>query len=188
MSKFRVPFYIKLIDLYLKIPVLIDLAFVLLIIVGKSILINKGYIKEFDPQVLKSLTSDLLSVSISLAGFVLAALTIIVTFKDSVGTQKVNKDESKSSSTTINGKNLFFQSRHYFPTVKIFYRSSLILLLIFFLLSILKLLNDKVCENISENIVISCLILIVLTVLRSLYLLLLIIKLQTEDFNKSESV
>ena len=135
----------------------------------------KGHIEPFDLKILESLNSDLISVSISLAGFVLASLTIIVTFKDSINV-RVEKKRSE-----VNGQNLFFQSKHYFPTVRIFYRASLILLLVFFILSISKLLNEKINEYIFQNLVITCLLLIVLTVLRSLYLLLQIIKLQTQS-------
>ncbi|MAC95435.1 MAG: hypothetical protein CMC96_08030 [Flavobacteriales bacterium] len=168
MRKYKVPFYIKVLDVYLKVPILIDLIVTAAILWGVYLMQQKALLTIFDNAVMKSLNSDLISTSISLAGFVLAALTIIVTFKDSVN----SREDSNS------GRDLFFKSKAYYPTVKVFYRASLVLLFIFLTLSLCKITEGQYPAKVYNFIVIANLCLIVTTVLRSLYLLLKIIKLQ----------
>ena len=102
MRKYRVPFYIRLLDFYLKSPVLIDIILVSLLVFIISVLNNLNFIEPLNNNLIKSLNSDLISISITLAGFVLAALTIIVTFKDSSGVTE------KDDQNPINGRALFF--------------------------------------------------------------------------------
>lgn len=169
MSTYRVPFSVKIMDFYLKSAIIIDF-----LIVG-SIISILAYIRPclgiplLDKDMVDSLGSDLIATSVSLAGFVLASLTIIVTFKDSVS--------SKEKAST--GIDLFFKSKHYLPTVKIFYKASLILLVTFLILCVTKVTKGTVPYLIREYIIIGSLILVTTTIFRSLYLLLQIIKLQT---------
>lgn len=181
----KVPWYIKLIDFYLRRPVLYDLVLVIVILLLINILQSYSLLFPFDCKIMKSLNSDLISTSISLAGFVLASLTIIVTFKDSVNSRfNIEQIANTKKNQKDNGRDLFFQSKHYFPTVKVFFSASLILLLLFFLLSVIKVSAELISPNIYALLIIGGLVIIVTTVLRSLYLLLQIIKLQNQD-NKS---
>lgn len=179
----KIPIHIVTINWYLKRPVICDSVFTVVILFALLFLQHKGIISTFDYEIIKSLNSDLISTSISLAGFILASLTIIVTFKDSVTSRNIDVSDNKKNQ---NGRDLFFLSKHYYPTVKIFYRASLILLLIFFLLAIIKLINDNLNRELFSIIVVGSLIIIVTTVLRSLYLLLQIIKLQNQEINKTD--
>ena len=80
----------KLLDKYIKHPLLYDLIIVSLFILGKHILSSKNIISITIPiDTLKSIVSDIISTTISLAGFILASLTIIVTFKDNINHKEI---------------------------------------------------------------------------------------------------
>ncbi len=184
MTKYnKIPFHIKVINWYLKRPIICDTVFTIVLLFALLVLQKKGLVSTFDCEIIKSLNSDLISTSISLAGFILASLTIIVTFKDSVTSRNIDIQDSKKNQ---NGRDLFFLSKHYYPTVNIFYRASLILLLIFFLLAIVKVINNNLDNEIYSLIIIGSLIIIVTTVFRNLYLLLQIIKLQNQEVKKTD--
>lgn len=171
MSNFKVPFFIKVTDCYLKRPLTVDLIFTILFLGGLYYITDVKCLSLIDDEILKSLNSDLIATSISLAGFVLASLTIIVTFKDSVNGKQ----------TIGNGRDLFFKSKHYYPTVRIFYQASVILLFLFLFLSVSKIYKGAFMLEARRIVTIGSLILVTTTIFRSLYLLLQIIKLQVKD-------
>ena len=170
MTKFKAPSCLKSIDLYLKIPILFDMFFTCTLVSVFLILQREKVIIQLNQDIIKSLYSDLITTSITLAGFVLASLTIIVTFKDTISGNNKN----------LNGRYLFFKSEHYLPTVKIFFRSSIVLLFIFLLLSITKIINNCIPVELSNFIILGTLLMISMTILRSLLLLLQIIKIQNQ--------
>lgn len=102
----------KILDKYIKYPLLYDLIIVSIFILVKHILSNKNIISINIPlETLKSVVSDIISTTISLAGFILASLTIIVTFKDNINHKEIyNKIEAKIDLT---GMELLFTSKHY---------------------------------------------------------------------------
>ena len=123
-------------------------------------------------NVLKEISTDLISVTISLAGFILAALTIIVTFKDSVDSRIQIGNDAKT------GKDLFFSSHNYFTSVRIFYRGAIILLGLFLFLTLCKIVTIEQNDEYYLMTSLFVIFLITLTVLRSILLLILIIKIQ----------
>ncbi|MBV6484314.1 MAG: hypothetical protein KFKLKKLM_00810 [Flavobacteriales bacterium] len=170
---YDVPLKYRILDVYLKHPFLYDL--LLSIISSASIwfLTIKGYVNFESSEIIQSINTDLISVTISLAGFILASLTIIVTFKDSVDAKGKLIEDAET------GKDLFFSSGSYFTSVKIFYQSAIILLLMFLLLSLSKLIKLDIDNLFYSLFSVICIVIITLTVLRSLYLLIMVIKLQT---------
>lgn len=166
MTKFQ-KIKLKILDFYLRIPVLMDIILILITIGLINYLNDEELVLSFDGDRLKSISSDLISTSISLAGFVLAALTIIVTFKDTV-----------TDKASIDGKSTFFNSPKYFDLVKVFYSASLVLIFVFLILTTIKISDIFKKIGIEQYIIIGALILIFTTVLRSLILLYQIIKLQ----------
>jgi hypothetical protein len=110
----------KILDKYIKHPLLYDLIIVCLFILGKHILSSKNIITITIPiDTLKSIVSDIISTTISLAGFILASLTIIVTFKDNINHKEIyNKIEAKKELT---GMELLFTSKHYKRIVGVFF-------------------------------------------------------------------
>lgn len=65
-----------------------------------------------DKDTLTSISSDLFTISLTIAGFVLTLLTILITFKSSTTTNKDSNPEKESLF------NLFFATNYYFETVK----------------------------------------------------------------------
>ncbi len=157
----------RFLNFYFKFPVILDFVVSTLICITMATLTYNEIGWEFDRKRLTSINSDLISTSISLAGFVLAALTIIVTFKDNV-----KKGEQDS------GKTVFFNSSRYFDLVKVFYGAALELLFIFILLTITKISDLFSFMGIEAYIILASLIIICSAVFRSLILLFQIIKLQ----------
>lgn len=167
----------KLLDKYIKHPLLYDLIIVSLFILGKHILSSKNIISITIPiDTLKSIVSDIISTTISLAGFILASLTIIVTFKDNINHKEIyNKIEAKNELT---GMELLFTSKHYKRIVGVFSWSCIIFLTIFFLTSIVKLFLDRIDKDHIFDIIILSFITLSATIFRCLLILHKIIKIQ----------
>ncbi|WP_157209243.1 hypothetical protein [Mariniflexile maritimum] len=132
-------------------------------------------------DLITSIFSDLIGTSISLAGFVLASLTIIVTFKDNI-TQKANANLSNvgegNDNKNSSGIELLFSSKHYGRIVGVFTWAVFIYLLLFLVLSFLKLFIGKIDETFFVYLCIVPIVLITLTIFRSVLVLYRIIKLQ----------
>lgn len=124
-----------------------------------------------DPELIKSFTTDLLNTSISLAGFVLASLTIIVTFKD-------NTNSKKNENTEATGLELLFSSKHYSTIVNVFSTAVFLLLSGFVVLSIYKLFFTKFPPYFGDYLLIVSILITALAVFRCVLLLYKIIKLQ----------
>lgn len=170
MKNRTTPRYINALDMYLKFPIMSDLLIVFVLITSIRVLNAYDFTSPIDINRLNELCSDLISTSISLAGFVLASLTIIVTFRDKISPNNTNEKSS--------GSNIFFSSDNYFKLVKLFYRAAIILITIFLILTIVKLTDWFRYNGLQDFIIVGTLLIIVTTVLRSLYLLFQIIKLQ----------
>jgi hypothetical protein len=178
-------FLLKISDYYIKRPLLWDILICTLIIctVHYSIEIKKIIQLNVDAESLKSNLSDIIATSISLAGFVLASLTIIVTFKENI-TQKQNSiaqnqtDGITNPNTNITGIELLFTSVHYGRIVGVFSWAAFILLSLFVIISMTKMFTK--CLSINELFYASIIgiTIIALTIFRSLLVLYAIIKLQ----------
>lgn len=170
----------KLLDKYIKSPLLYDLIIVCVFIFVKHILSNKNIISINIPlETLKSVVSDIISTTISLAGFILASLTIIVTFKDNINHKEIyNKIEAKIDLT---GMELLFTSKHYKRIVGVFSWACIIFLSIFFLISIVKLFLDKIVVDFILDIIILSFITLSATIFRCLLILHKIIKIQISN-------
>ena len=158
---------LKILDFYLMYPISIDLVFSIVICIIHFFLIKKYSFLDFDSIRLKSITSDLISTTISLAGFVLASLTIIITFKDN------SKNQPQESGTTV-----LFNSSKYFDLVRIFYGAAIMLFIVFLFLTVIKISDIFDHIKISNYVLLSCILLVSTTVMRTIYLLIQIIKLQ----------
>ncbi len=138
-----------------------------------------------DVELIKSFTTDLISTSISLAGFVLASLTIIVTFKDNTTSKRLNlttesNEEGKEGNETT-GLELLFSSKHYSTIVKTFSTSVFLLLSGFVILSLYKFFFAKLPQYFGDYILIISILIIALSVFRCVLLLYKIIKLQIKN-------
>lgn len=167
----------KILDKYIKHPLLYDLIIVTVFIIGKHLLSSKEIITISVPiETLKSMISDIISTTISLAGFILASLTIIVTFKDNINHKEIhNKIQEKNE---LSGMELLFTSKHYKRIVGVFSWSCIIFLTIFFIVSIVKLFLDTIVNDYIFDIIIISFITLSATIFRCLLILHKIIKIQ----------
>ncbi len=170
----------KFLDKYIKQPLLYDIIFVIIVVICKHILSYKNIITIDIPlDTLKSMISDIISTTISLAGFILASLTIIVTFKDNINHKETYLKIEKKEDLT--GMELLFTSKHYKRIVGVFSWACIIFLSIFFVISILKLFLDKIIVDYILNIIIITFIILSATVFRCLLILHSIINIQIKS-------
>ena len=155
-------------DTYYKLPIFIDLVLIILIW-GINYKFTVFEIKV-DQESLINIIYSLIDSSVALAGFILAALTIIVTFKSNIKLKGINE--------ATNPLELILTSNHYKKIVATFKGSILELTILFiflyFSLSFLKTISLLQLFN----LVISAMTLLSLSILRSLYLLFRILKME----------
>ena len=164
----------RLLDKYIKRPLLYDSVCVCLMVFVNEVLIRRSYslfILEIDT--LESLLNELISSSVSIGGFVIAALTIILTLKDNL--------KAKEGSFPISSLEILFNSKHYKRVVRVFYWASLIFVIAFFYFSILAILWPNFQEKLAMYLILAGLWTIVMAVLRCLLILQAIIEIQLKD-------
>lgn len=161
----------KVLNVYIRRPLLWDIAITGVLCYLTFITTSKLNIAiNIDSELIKSIMSDLISTSISLAGFVLASLTIIVTFKDNISHKNVGTEET--------GIGLLFSSKHYGSIVGVFTWAVIVFLSLFLFLSIGKLFISKLPLNYALYFCIVPICLTSLTIFRTILILYSIIKLQ----------
>lgn len=101
----------KIIDKYFAYPLLIDLVVVIVVWICSK------YFYLFDFQLINkenqvNILSNLIETNVSLAGFILAVLTIIVSFKANL--------KAKGLKDADNALELIFSSKHYYKIVSVF--------------------------------------------------------------------
>lgn len=101
-----------MIDRYFRRPLLWDYFFAITLSVIVIILYNKTYITLPKEEYIISIASDLSNISLTLAGFILTLLTVLITFKSG---SKVTKESSNEHDSLFE---LFFATDLYFQTVK----------------------------------------------------------------------
>lgn len=159
----------KILDLYYKRPIIIDFIIIIIGWIASSNihLINFTYPDQSGSL---SLMSSLIGTMISLAGFILAALTIIVTFKSSIIAKGIDE--------ATNALELLFSSRHYNSIVKVFKDS----IIEFVCYSLISYCIWQSYANFSPivlgKVVMSLIGIIALNVLRSLFMLFKILSLK----------
>lgn len=119
-----------------------------------------------------SITSDLSTISLTLSGFILTLLTVLITFKSSTGITKENYNEDNTVFE------LFFASDLYFETVKVLKDCIKSLVFISVIGYTLKLAINIVTHNFLFYFNVLSLIIILLTLSRSLFVLSKIIDMQ----------
>lgn len=77
----------KSIDFYLDHPLIVDFIIIILLVLGQQFCPLRILFK-FDVIAQTAILSNLIGTSVSLAGFILAALTIIVSFKSNIACKK----------------------------------------------------------------------------------------------------
>lgn len=126
--------------------------------------------KTLDKGQQMNLLSNLISTTVSLAGFILAALTIIVTFKSSL--------KAKGFEDSGNALEYFFSTSHYRSIVEVFRKAITELVIIFVVLYFVWLSSENIRVGILWNFLLGSMIATVTSILRSLYILFNILGLQ----------
>lgn len=123
---------------------------------------------------ISSTASDLLTISLTIAGFVLTLLTILITFKSSSNVTSVTNPESEPAF------NLFFGTSYYFETVRHLRDGVKSLLVISILGFFVKLLINPKAPYVLFLFCLFGVVIIALTLSRTLMILSKVIKLQDD--------
>ncbi len=169
----------RLLDNYIKRPLLYDVIFTVIVCTTVYFLMQEKHICiTFSHNNLLNVVTELISSTISIAGFIVAILTIILTFKDAI---RLRDDRNSHSQ---NGIEILFDSRHYEQIVMVFLWASGIMLLLFLLFCILSLIWKSLNTILFVTLILFGVLLIAFTVARCMLVLYSIIKLQTASFTK----
>lgn len=160
------------IDLYLKHPISLDVFLILSLFLVNHFLPIFFTIK-YSLNTQLNVLSSLIGTSVSLAGFILAALTIIVAFKSNIA--------SKKPEEANNPLELLFSTDNYPKIIKVFKDAIIELTVVFIALYIVWIMLDNLTGSILLNSNIYGAILIFLTVFRTLFVLFLVLTLDTSN-------
>lgn len=159
----------KAIDFYLNNSLTIDFVCVLLIwVVNSNFSILKFNIGTKENNV--SILSDIISASISLAGFILASLTIIVAIKSNL--------TNKSADNAKNPLELFFSPKNYRKVIEVFQSSIIELTFTFITAYIFWIAFENINLFTLFKVNISLIFIVSISVLRSLLVLFKIINIK----------
>jgi hypothetical protein len=156
-----------ILDFYLKTPVVCDFFIVGIITIAWYFLSKHyGFSIDSDNNKLSEISAEIGTVVITIAGFILTIITIIVSFKNTI---KPKKKESNND--------LFYNSDFYLTTIKLLKNCVKLLLLLFSVIYIARLVHP-IADNVLFYINFSALIFSVLVFLRFLLILKIIISFQ----------
>ena len=159
----------KIIDFYLNNALKIDSFIFVLIWLANSYLEIINF-KSASRETHLSILSDLIAASISLAGFILASLTIIAAIKSNIS--------NKSPETAKNPLELFFSPKNYKRIVEVFQGSIIELTFTFILAYVFWISNENFLDESMFKIVICLSFIISISTLRSLIVLFRITKIE----------
>lgn len=159
----------KILDFYFKMPVIIDIVITTVIwYISKYKPIST--IKLSDKTNQLNVLSSLIGTNVSLAGFILAALTIIVTFKSNLKVKGIEDSD--------NALELILSSKHYEKIVAVFKNALLEFVLCFIVLYLFWTISDNLSIATIYRVGISGIVLTAMTIIRSLFILFVILKLE----------
>ncbi len=165
----------KILDRYFRHPIFYDflssITVAILLIVG----LRNGKIVAPSTELLYSMVSDLSTVSLTLAGFLLTLITVLISFKS---TNRVDRDNIKESDTVFD---IFFASALYFETIKHLKSGVVSLVFVAVVGYILKLSLAKEMAYYLLPFNAAGLIVVVFSLLRGVIILTHIVKMQKEQ-------
>jgi hypothetical protein len=164
----------KILDRYFRHPVFYDFLFSTVVAILLIIGMHKGTIIAPSTDLLYSMVSDLSTVSLTLAGFLLTLITVLISFKS---TNRIDRDDIKETDTVFD---IFFASALYFETIK--HLKSGIVSLVFIAVAgyVLKL---SIAENVAYYLLpfnAAGLMIVVFSLSRGVIILSQIVKMQKE--------
>jgi hypothetical protein len=159
----------KIIDTYLCSPIFFDCLISITVWIGsKHLHYFEFYLNDRNNQI--SILSNIINTDVSLAGFVLAALTIIVAFKSNLQAKGI--EESK------NALELIFSSKHYNNIVFVFVRSLIEFIICFVFIFFVWISADNLSIHTINRVNITGILLTTLAIIRSLWVLIIILDLE----------
>ncbi|MBL1411099.1 hypothetical protein [Sphingobacterium faecale] len=162
----------KIIDYYLENPLRCDFLAICTLIAGNWLI--PAFIQfKFDPSAQADIISDLISTSVSLAGFILAALTIIVSFRSNIACK--NPENAK------NPLELLFSTAHYQNVIKIFKGAIIELTVVFVGLYLVWIIAENVNSEILLQANVYGGLLILFSLFRTLFTLFLVLKMDKHE-------
>lgn len=160
---------IVLADSYLKIPIIIDMIIVSVIVFYPKKYYFLSY-KITDRATLLNLLSNLVGTCVSLAGFILAALTIVVTFKANIKSKNIQDSE--------NAMEYFFSTPHYNSIVETFKKAIAEFTLCFIVLYGIWIVEKNITDTTIDTAIIASWFIVSIAIFRSLLVLFKILTLE----------
>jgi glycerol uptake facilitator-like aquaporin len=159
----------NIINKYLAYPIVIDSG------LSCGIWFTSKYLEIFtfvltDKSNQLSILPNIISADVSLAGFILAALTIIVTFRSNI--------QSKGMNDATNALELIFSSKHYLKIVQVFKKSIIELVICFIFLFCTWISTDNFSIGTIYRINIIGITISTLAISRSLFILFIVLELE----------
>lgn len=161
-----------MIDKYFIRPIFWDYLLSIIVVGIAFFLKLRGIITLPKEEYVYSIISDLSTVSLTMVGFILTLVTVLVSFKSSV------KNESTNNKEKVSVFDVFFASRLYFDTIKHLKNGIKSLTIISLTGYTLKLTVDHLKYEVLFFFCFGAIIIILMTVGRSLLILSKIIKIQ----------
>ncbi|RZJ95279.1 MAG: hypothetical protein EOO60_00960 [Hymenobacter sp.] len=162
------------IDIYLAHPIIFDLIACIMLCVGLHYGASSVPISSSD---LGGIQSSLASTAVSLAGFIIAALTIIVTFKANITAKKLED--------SVNGMELLFNSNNYGRIVNVFQFAIIELVAAFAVMHGAMFVSAMFTLRHNLLLAIIVLALILLSLTRCLYVLFNVLTLEADPQNET---
>jgi hypothetical protein len=133
--------FTRILDFYFRFPILLDIIISLTICLLHVRLVSWQQLNiKLCRDTMNNLLNELVSSSFSIAGFVLAGLTVLMGLKE--GTRNL-ESEIKAKS----GVEFFFNSYLYELSVKVFFRACLIFIFMFLLFTFLEIFNGNLSDK-----------------------------------------
>jgi len=165
------------IDFYLKHPIWLD-SLLVIVLFFTNYFVPKVFTIKYGIDTQLNILSSLIGTSVSLAGFILAALTIIVAFKSNIA--------SKIAQEASNPLELLFSTSNYSKVVKVFKDAIIELTVVFIGLYVIWVMLENFSSSTLLNSNIYGALLIFLAVLRTLFVLFLVLDLDGADGDPDE--
>lgn len=160
----------KIYDIYFRYPLTIDLLIIIIVWLINSYLAIVTL--DIEESTINSIIPSLIDTSISLAGFILAALTIIVTFKSNL--------KAKGIKDAQNAFEMILASSNYKGIVNTFKGSILELTILSVVLYCMWLCKDGISASSEFKALVSGVIVLGLSIGRSLMILFKVLKIETK--------
>jgi hypothetical protein len=161
-----------LLDQYLSHPILSDLFIAtMLLVLNYALNQNNIQIVSYDKESINDLLNELISTSMSLGGFVLAAMAIIASSKDN--TAKVNNIKEAKT-----GKEFFYNSPAYNILINSYSWACTVYGGMFLVFSLLRTTSDSLAPIILFNLTYFGLLVALFTLFRCIYLIQAVVKIK----------